>query len=131
VIVIDASSVIGAALNPSGIPRRALIHAQTNDRLAMSATVAMEIRSVLRRPKFAHLLPPHRQSEFTGMLFTEVHWFEPTTQVFDCRDPKDNKYLELVLAANASALISSDMDLLSLHPWRGIPILRPAEYLQF
>lgn len=63
------------------------------------------------------------------MLFADVDWFVPSVTVADCRDPKDDKYLELALAAHASLLISSDGDLLSLHPWRGVPILRPAEYL--
>ncbi|MGA9865203.1 MAG: hypothetical protein WBQ75_02045 [Acetobacteraceae bacterium] len=39
------------------------------------------------------------------------------------------KYLELALAAGATLIVSSDNDLLILSPWRGIPILRPAEYL--
>ncbi|MFZ1426928.1 MAG: putative toxin-antitoxin system toxin component, PIN family [Geminicoccaceae bacterium] len=47
----------------------------------------------------------------------------------DCRDAKDNKYLELALAAAADVIISGDTDLLVLHPWRGVRILRPAEYL--
>ncbi|MEO9189015.1 MAG: putative toxin-antitoxin system toxin component, PIN family [Acetobacteraceae bacterium] len=47
----------------------------------------------------------------------------------DCRDAKDNKYLELAPAAGATLIVSSDNDLLTLSPWRGIPILRPAEYL--
>lgn len=128
-IVIDASAVVGAALNPSGIPRRALVHARAHDRLAMSDEVAREIRDVLGRAKFARLLTPRWQAEFVGMLFADVDWFVPSVTVADCRDPKDDKYLELALAAHASLLISSDGDLLSLHPWRGVPILRPAEYL--
>jgi len=52
---------------------------------------------------------------------------EPVT---DCRDPKDNKYLELALAAGASVIVSSDDDLLVLNPWRGIRILRPADYVR-
>lgn len=52
------------------------------------------------------------------------------TPVRACRDAKDNKYLELALAAQADAIISGDEDLLVLHPWRGIPILRPAEFLR-
>jgi predicted nucleic acid-binding protein len=42
---------------------------------------------------------------------------------------KDNKYLELALAAGAEIIVSSDDDLLVLHPWRGKRILRPADYL--
>ena len=47
----------------------------------------------------------------------------------DCRDAKDNKYLELALAAGASTIVSGDADLLVLHPRRGVRILRPANYL--
>lgn len=50
-------------------------------------------------------------------------------RVTDCGDAKDNKYLELALAAGADMIVSSDDDLLTLHPWRGIPVLRPAAYL--
>jgi uncharacterized protein len=49
--------------------------------------------------------------------------------VIDCRDSKDNEYLELALSADAGTIVSSDADLLTLHPWRGVRILRSAEYL--
>lgn len=54
---------------------------------------------------------------------------EPEEPVTDCRDEKDNKYLELALAAAATMIVSSDHDLLALNPWRGIPIVTPAEYV--
>jgi predicted nucleic acid-binding protein len=47
----------------------------------------------------------------------------------DCRNAKDNKYLELALTAAAGTIVGSDDDLLVLHAWRGIAILRPAAYL--
>ena len=46
-----------------------------------------------------------------------------------CRDPRDNQFLALALVSEADALVSSDEDLLVLHPWRGIPIVTPAEFL--
>lgn len=95
----------------------------------MSEDVAREIRAVLGRAKFAHLLTPRRRAEFAGMLFADVDWFSPSIAVAECRDPKDDKYLELALAARASFLVSSDNDLLSSHPWRNTLILRPTEYL--
>jgi hypothetical protein len=40
----------------------------------------------------------------------------------DCRDPKDNKYLELALTSGAATIVSSDGDLLDLDRWvRGVP----------
>jgi predicted nucleic acid-binding protein len=49
--------------------------------------------------------------------------------VRECRDPKDDKYLVLVATGSADVIVSSDMhDLRSMHPWRGIPILSPADF---
>ncbi|EQD56971.1 PilT protein domain protein, partial [mine drainage metagenome] len=47
-----------------------------------------------------------------------------------CRDAQDTKFLALALASQAVALITSDADLLVLHPWQGVPILTPAAFLQ-
>ena len=47
-----------------------------------------------------------------------------------CRDSKDNKILELAVSGAADFVVSGDGDLLVLHPFRGISILRPREFLQ-
>ncbi len=64
-----------------------------------------------------------------SLLDAEGAVFVPTERVTDCRDPKDNLYLELASASGAGTIITSDADLLVLHPWRGVRILRPANYL--
>ena len=46
-----------------------------------------------------------------------------------CRDPKDNKFLELAIAANAACIITGDDDLLILNPFRTIPILNASDFL--
>jgi predicted nucleic acid-binding protein len=68
-------------------------------------------------------------ADLLNQLVSGSAWFEPLVAVADCCDVADNKYLELAWAAEAAAIVSSDQDLLVLHPWRGIAILRPAEYL--
>ena len=35
----------------------------------------------------------------------------------------------LALACEADVLVSSDADLLVLHPWRGVPIVTPGDFL--
>jgi uncharacterized protein len=104
------------------VPRKAIV-------LALSAAVEAEIVGVLDRPRFARTIPLARRQHFLQALRSTAVWFEPTLRVTDCRDPKDNKYLELALAAGADMIVSSDADLLVLHPWRGIRILNPADYL--
>ena len=45
-------------------------------------------------------------------------------QVRDCRDPDDDKFLELALASGARAIVTGDADLLVLDPWRDIRIVK-------
>jgi putative PIN family toxin of toxin-antitoxin system len=46
-----------------------------------------------------------------------------------CRDPRDDKFLELAVHGRAEAILTGDRDLLELHPFRGIAILAPAVFL--
>jgi predicted nucleic acid-binding protein len=46
------------------------------------------------------------------------------------RDPKDDKFLQVAVAGKADVIVSGDEDLLVLHPFSGIPILRPAAFLR-
>lgn len=47
-----------------------------------------------------------------------------------CRDPTDDKFLELAVNGRADLIVSGDGDLLALHPFRGIPIFTPAAFVQ-
>lgn len=54
----------------------------------------------------------------------------PDRRVTACRDPKDDKFLEAALTAQADCIVSGDADLLDISPpFEGTPILRPAEFL--
>ena len=50
--------------------------------------------------------------------------------VRECRDPKDDKFLEVALNGRADLILTGDADLLALHPWQNIAILSPAQYLK-
>jgi predicted nucleic acid-binding protein len=47
-----------------------------------------------------------------------------------CRDPRDDKFLEVAVNGRADAIVTGDQDLLVLNPFQGIPILSPAGYLE-
>lgn len=128
-IVFDASAVVSAALKADSVPARALLRAEEIDIFVLSDAVYAEIAAVLARPRFAFAISRERRDHIQEILRREAVWFEPTIRVTDCRDAKDNKYLELALAAGAETIVSGDADLLMLHPWSGIHILRPADYL--
>jgi uncharacterized protein len=54
----------------------------------------------------------------------------PTREIHKCRDPKDDKFLELAVAGRAAVLVSGDADLQSLDPFEGVRILSPAVFLE-
>ena len=108
---------------------RALLRVRERDAIALSVPVFDEISEVLHRPKFAEILSPNRVFDILELLTAAALWFEPALQVTGCPDPKDDKYLELAVCSMARVIVSSDRHLLAMHPWRGIPILRPAEYM--
>ena len=66
---------------------------------------------------------------FLVALLKEVEMVEITETFTDCRDAKDNKFLELAVSGKADCIVSGDADLLVLNPFRGIPILTPREFL--
>lgn len=91
--------------------------------------VDTEISNVLSRSRFATRISPARRARILGIIRDHAAWWTPGEVVTDCRDAKYNKYLELALASKAKIIVSGDNDLLVLHPWRGVLILAPAEYL--
>src|SRR4051794_39013942 len=112
-----------------GAPPPALRHAFRSDRVAVSEAVMAELLGGLDRPRLARFVDPGLRDEVLSQLRAFGVFFAPAEAVADCHDAKDNKVLELALASGAWAIVSSDADLLVLHPWRGLRILRPADYL--
>jgi putative PIN family toxin of toxin-antitoxin system len=111
------------------LPRQAFRLACEQDLPALSHAVWNELTEVLRRPRLARFVDPTARDDLLNLLQSVGVWFEPSQHVTDCRDAKDNIYLELALEARATRIVSSDQDLLVLSPWRGVPILRPADYV--
>jgi putative PIN family toxin of toxin-antitoxin system len=130
VIILDASTLIGAAIRRGSVPDQAVRQAFASDGVAVSEATLAELLDVLSRPRLARFIDPELRDEMLALLDAFGVFFTPATTVTDCRDAKDNKYLELALAAGAAVIVSSDDDLLVLHPWRGVRILRPAAYLE-
>ncbi|MEI7496970.1 MAG: putative toxin-antitoxin system toxin component, PIN family [Betaproteobacteria bacterium] len=62
-------------------------------------------------------------------LASKVEVVQSTSTVTDCRDPKDNKFLSLAIDANAIAIVTGDDDLKVLHPYKGIAIQSPADFM--
>ncbi len=127
--VLDANVVVSAVLLPDSVPRQAFDRACARGRILLSVPVINELDDVLRRPKLNRYIHEDERILFLVSLTRESKVVQTTEAISECRDPKDNKYLELAVAGDAVCIISGDQDLLVLSPFRGIPILTPRGFL--
>ena len=97
----------------------------------ISTPVLLELTEVLARDKLNKYLTEQERMRFLVALLKESELVGITEQISDCRDPTDNKFLELAVCGDADVLVTGDADLLVLNPFRGIAILTPRDFLGF
>jgi len=78
--------------------------------------------------KFAKYLREGERLQFLAALVRDARLTEIMTTIAECRDPKDDKFLELATSGEATCMVSGDDDLLVLNPFRGIPVLSPKDF---
>jgi hypothetical protein len=93
-VVFDTNVVISAMLSPLSVPRRALDRALREGRTLISAATTTELDEVIHRPKFNPYLSEEDRIEFLTTLVHEAELVNVAEKVTDCRDPRDNKFLE-------------------------------------
>jgi uncharacterized protein len=72
---------------------------------------------------------PRRRSRHAG-LAAAAELVTITEQIVACRDPTDDKFLELAVYGRADLIVTGDGDPLALNPFRDIPIVTPATFVQ-
>jgi putative PIN family toxin of toxin-antitoxin system len=130
-IVLDTNVIVSAFLFPQSIPGRILDGVLVRHRLLMSISVAAELMDVLRRDKFDFYLSLERRDELVASLIRDCDLVETSTTITACRDARDNAVLELAVDGAAAAIVTGDADLLMLHPFQGISILSPSDFLSY
>ena len=118
-VVFDCMVFLQAVGRPEG-PARACFHLVDEGKttLFVSSGVLAEVRDVLARPKTRQrfpLLTPEAIDEFLRNVEEKAAVIAVVPNVFALpRDPKDELYVNLALAAGASYLVTRDKDMLDL-----------------
>ena len=129
-VVIDTSSLIAVCLYPDRAP--AIIYRQALQRFELVATkeTLAELSHVLSRSKFDRWRSRDVRMTWLENYADNISVYAPAIRVADCRDAKDDKFLDAALAAKADVIVCSDDDLWVLHPYRGIDILSLQAFAQ-
>jgi uncharacterized protein len=134
-VVLDTSTLVSAALRVGSVPYQALTLALSEADVCACVPTLTELDTVLMRSKFDRYQPGAIRKAFAAVIRKRCSLFEVAAEDIanvspSCRDPKDNVFLALCVACEADVLVSSDADLLVLHPWHGVAIMTPADFLQ-
>lgn len=128
--VLDTNVLVSALLVPGSKPRQALDRALREGKVLLSFATLAELYDVLHRKQFRRYLGEEDARSFIAALAHESEWVDVNIRTEICRDPKDDKFLELAVSGRTTQLITGDADLLVLDPFRGIRILSPQFFLE-
>lgn len=127
--VFDTGVLVSAALFKESTPGQALRVAVRGGAILLSPAAANELQEVLIRPKFDDYVRLTTRKRFLAALLRQATVVDTTESLHVCRDPKDDKFLELAVSGRAAFLVTGDSDLLILNPFQETRIVTPAEFL--
>ena len=128
-VVVDTNVLVSAALKDKSLPGIAVHRAAQCGTLIKSHATEWQALEFLARPYLASLIPSPSLGWITQLL-QKAELVGIIESISECRDPTDDKFLELAVNGHADFIISGDADLLVLNPFRSIPILSPATFVQ-
>ena len=128
-VVVHTNVLVSAALKQQSMPEMAALLVERRGGLLKSLATEQQLFEVVARPRLASLIDPETQA-WLKKLMAAAELVTITDRIAACRDPTDGKFLELAVNGHADLIVSGDGDLLALNPFRDIPIVTPAAFVQ-
>ncbi len=124
--VLDTNVIVSGLGWPG--PPATILDAASDGRLVLvtSAPLLAELRRVLAYPKLAKVI--HGAVQLADLVAASSVVVTPSRVLAVVSDESDNRVLEAAVEGAADYIVSGDADLLDLGSFRGIPIIRPAEF---
>ena len=118
-IVVDTNVLISRLLLPASLSGRAVRKAIDVAQLVVSAATIAELADVIGRAKFDPYVSIADRQEFVRLLGRIAEMVPIVRALRACRDPRDDKFLEVAVNGHADLIVSGDRDLLDLDPYHG------------
>lgn len=128
--VCDTNLLISSLLSNNTPPAQTLEWIIDEGVLLFSNSTYDEIQAILQRPKFDRYLAKDKRLNFLHSLKAIIEWVDIREKITVCRDPRDNKFLEVAVNGKANCIITGDQDLLVLETIHGIPIVTPRYFIE-
>jgi putative PIN family toxin of toxin-antitoxin system len=128
-VVVDTNVLASAALKQQSMPGMAALLVERRGGLLKSLATEEQLFEAVARPRLSALIDPQTKA-WLRKLMAAAELVMVTERIVACRDSTDDKFLELAVNGHADAIVSGDADLLALNPFRDIPIVTPAVFVQ-
>lgn len=129
-VVIDTNVWISRLLLAQSKPALALDHALRTMEIVVSEATLGELADVLARDKWSRYVSVEDRQEFVRRVLQVTTLVPVLSKIEECGDPSDNKFLALALDARAEFVVTGDQHLIDMNPWRGIQIVKPADFVE-
>ena len=127
--VLDNNILVSALLVKNSAPFWVITKVEEMGVILYSEATLLELNQVLNRKKFVKYFTVEEKQEFIVKLIESAELVVITESIDVCRDPKDNKFLELAVSGDADFIVSGDQDLLVLNPFKNIEIITANDFL--
>ncbi|MFM7574870.1 MAG: putative toxin-antitoxin system toxin component, PIN family [Snowella sp.] len=127
-VVFDTNIIVSALMFPKSLPRQVIDQVDLLGTILISSATMLELNEVLTRKKFERYFSQEQRLNFMAKFFGKSEMVEILERVEICRDPKDDKFLELAVNGRANYLITGDQDLLVLNPFQETLIITVSQF---
>ena len=130
--VIDTNVLVRAMLKPDGSVGPVVDFLRDGRYVFLYSEATLnELIEVLSRPRMVHRygLTAAEVETLCALVIRRGELVEPDRTITACRDPKDNKFLEVAVAGRADVIVTADEDLEVLDPFEDIRLIQPARFL--
>jgi uncharacterized protein len=128
-VVLDTNVFVSAVLKTNSLPFIAVRWVERHGGLLKSAATEHELLGVLARPYIASVMLPSFRQDLAALL-ARAELVPIAELIAVCRDPTDDKFLELAVNGHADVIVTGDAALLALNPFRNIPIVNPTAFVR-
>ena len=131
-VVVDTNVLVSAVIRPQGRVGSVMQRLRRREyTLLISRATLDELVEVLARPRLRskYGLSDRVLHAVIRLIVLRSELIRPERRIVACRDPHDDKFLEVAVSGHAQMIVSGDGDLQALHPFEGMPIVTPAHFL--
>jgi uncharacterized protein len=129
-VVIDTNVIVSAVLRDRN-PEKAILYVVDRPEIfdwVVSVAILAEYKQVLSRPKFKAI--DNVRSHWLNLIDEAVKIIDVSTSFDFPRDPKDAKFLECAIAANADYLVTGDRDFEEISDFQNTRVVSASSFLE-